>query len=106
MNLLENAVQHGTGMTRIDFIVIVEEERAVFYIENNGEEIDIAAMQKLIEGFYFAKDNQSSTDSRRDLGIGLSVCAAIVKAHGGNMFVRAGENGGVCTGFSLPLGQR
>ena len=106
MNLLENAVLHGEGMTRIDFSVGIEEEGAVFYIENDGDPVDTAAMQKLIEGFYFTPDQQSSLDSRRDLGIGLSVCAAIVKAHGGRMFIKPGKAGGVCTGFNLPLEQR
>jgi len=106
MNLLENAVLHGEGMTRIDFSVKIEGEAAVFYIENDGDKVDTAAMQKLIEGFYFAPDKQSSLDSKRDLGIGLSVCAAIVKAHGGSMFVRARKEGGVCAGFSLPLEEK
>jgi len=106
MNLLENAVLHGEGMTRIDFSVKIEDEGAVFYIENDGDAVDTAVMQKLIEGFYFMPDKESTLDSRRDLGIGLSVCAAIVKSHGGRMFIRAGEEGGVCTGFSLPLEQR
>jgi len=103
MNLLENSILHGNGMTKIDFSVRIEDEGAVFYIENDGEVIDTTVMQKLIEGFYFTPDKQATTDSRRYLGIGLSVCAAIVKAHGGKMFIRAGENGGVCAGFNLPL---
>ena len=106
MNLLENAALHGTGMTGIAFTVRIEGEEAVFYIENDGEPVDIAAMQKLIEGFGFAPDKQSGSDSRRSLGIGLSVCSAIVKAHDGQMFVQAGEGGGVRTGFDLPLGTR
>ena len=105
MNLLENSVLHGNGMTKIDFSVRIEDEGAVFYIENDGYVIDTTEMQKLIEGFYFTPDKQATTDSRRYLGIGLSVCAAIVKAHGGKMFIRSGENGGVCAGFNLPLGQ-
>ena len=106
MNLLDNAVLHGTGVKKIEFSVKINEEDAVFIIENDGDEIDTSAMQKLIEGFYFAPKKQSITDSSRDLGIGLSVCAAIVKAHGGRMFVHPVEDGGVCTGFELPLEQR
>ena len=105
MNLLENAVLHGEGMTRIVFSVEMSGEDAVFSIENDGDVIDTAAMKKMMEGFYFATDKQSNTDSRRDLGIGLSVCAAIVKAHGGKMFIIGKKEGGVKTGFKLPLGQ-
>ena len=102
MNLLENAVLHGEGMTMLGFSVEIKDDKAVFRIENDGEVVDISGMQKLIEGFVFAPEKQS-TDSRRDLGIGLTVCSAIVKAHGGRMFIIAGEEGGVCTGFDLPL---
>ena len=105
MNLLENSVQHGTDMTHIDFSVGIEGEDAVFCVENDGAPVDTGAMQKLIEGFYFAPDKQNRTDSRRDFGIGLSVCAAIVKAHGGKMFIIGKKEGGVKTGFKLPLGQ-
>jgi len=106
MNLLENAVLHGEGMTHIVFSAGIKDGSGLFEIENDGKKVDTAAMQNLMEGFYFAPEKQTSTDSRRDLGIGLSVCAAIVKAHGGMMFIRAGEEGGVCSGFSLPLEQR
>ena len=105
MNLLENAVLHGEGMTKLGFSVEIEDANAVFSIENDGEVVDISEMQKLIEGLIFAPAKQSSSDSRRDLGIGLTVCAAIVKAHGGRMFIIAREEGGVCTGFNLPLEQ-
>ena len=35
------------------------------------------------------------------MGIGLSVCAAILKAHGGEIYAENQKSGGVTFGFSL-----
>jgi two-component system sensor histidine kinase KdpD len=39
------------------------------------------------------------------MGIGLSVCTTIVKAHGGDISAENKAGGGVCFSFSLPLGE-
>ena len=41
-------------------------------------------------------------DARRGMGIGLSVCMSIVKAHGGNMTARNSPDGGAIFTFTLP----
>ena len=37
------------------------------------------------------------------MGIGLSVCSTIIKAHGGEVFARNREEGGAVFGFRLAL---
>ena len=105
INLMENAVLHGTGMTCVVFSVEIEEKRAVFSVINDGDHIDVAALQRVIDGNVFAEFEQVRSDNRRDLGIGLSVCTSIVKAHGGKMFINSNDGGGVCVGFILPYGE-
>lgn len=105
INLMENAVLHGAGMTCVDFSVTVEEKEAVFSVKNDGDPVDLTAIQKVMDGDYFAEFEHVLSDSRRDLGIGLSVCASILKAHGGKMFIRNNDGGGVHAGFILPLGE-
>ena len=39
------------------------------------------------------------------MGIGLSVCMSIVKAHRGNMKAENGKNGGARVSFWLPMGE-
>ncbi|MCL2111009.1 MAG: DUF4118 domain-containing protein [Clostridiales bacterium] len=101
MNLLENAVMHGTGMTRITFSVRLEEDEAVFSVENDGDIIDAGILHKYMEGGFISSGEPQIRENRSGLGLGLSVCAAIVKAHGGKMFVHGNAEGGVCVGFSL-----
>ena len=44
-----------------------------------------------------------ASDNKRDMGIGLSVCKSIIKAHRGNMRAENRENGGARMVFSLPM---
>ena len=37
------------------------------------------------------------------MGMGLSVCSSIVKAHGGGMSAKNRKNGGALLRFTLPL---
>ena len=49
------------------------------------------------------KQSESATgDGKRNLGLGLSVCMAIVRAHGGTMEARNLETGAEFS-FRLPL---
>ena len=44
-------------------------------------------------------------DGRRSMGIGLSVCMSIVRAHGGTMKAKNRATGGACVSFVLPMGE-
>lgn len=83
MNLLENAVLHAKGMTTLTLRVFTLGSRAVFEVKDNGCGISKDRCKTLFSG-------TGSTDAPADsgkhgMGIGLSVCAAIIKAHGGEI---------------------
>ena len=44
-----------------------------------------------------------TSDNRRNMGIGLSVCSSIVKAHGGTMSATNAQGGGAIFCFTLPM---
>ena len=46
--------------------------------------------------------SQGGSDGKKNMGIGLSVCRTIVKAHGGEMQARNNESGAYLC-FTLPL---
>ena len=100
VNLLENAVQHAKGMTELKLCVRTEENNAIFEIIDNGCGIPKDRMGSIFTGYYEKKDAPID-NQKRSMGIGLSVCASIIKAHGSKIGVRNLKNGGCCFYFSL-----
>ena len=102
INLMDNAVQHGKTTTRVDLVVMRQGSNAVFIVTDDGQGIDKAVLPKMFkETFMHASVQQG--DVKRNLGIGLSACMSIVRAHGGDMHAENRIGGGAMVSFSLPL---
>lgn len=84
MNLLENAVRHAEGMKELSLNVHTERGRAVFEIADDGCGIPGEKLCGLFTG-YLEKEDVPADGKKRSMGIGLSVCAAIIRAHGGEI---------------------
>ena len=102
INILENAVQHAAGMTKLSLRVFLLGERAIFEIEDNGCGIREDRLSRLFNG-YFTPENHPADSHRRNAGIGLSVCATIIKAHGGDIRAENRHSGGAVFRFTLNL---
>lgn len=103
MNIMENAIMHAEGMTELEVAVRVEEDKAIFEIMDNGCGIPEDRIPNLFTG-YLDRDTGVPTDgSRNNMGIGLSVCSTIIKAHGGIIYANNRPEGGALFGFSLDL---
>lgn len=100
-NLLENAVYHGQHTTRICVSARRENGYVLISVLDNGVGIPKAKLNRLFSGGIGGEMNQSS-DSHKHMGIGLSVCKSIIKAHGGQMSAYNDESGGACFCFTLP----
>jgi two-component system sensor histidine kinase KdpD len=103
MNLMENAVIHGKTLTHISLSAVAERGKVIFSVENDGEKIDEHALPHLFDGHYARPDKKGEAGSKRNMGIGLSVCTSIVKAHNGSISAENLSSGGVRFFFSLPL---
>ena len=102
MNLLENAVIHGRGMTELSLMVTVKGKRAIFCVRDDGCGIPKEREGKLFSGY--GETGELSADSRRaGMGIGLSVCASIIKAHGGEIWGGNRRTGGAEMCFALEM---
>lgn len=101
-NLLENAVLHGRTTSRITVRVTSGAGRAKFAVEDDGGGIDAEALPLLFED---KPAGAAPVDSkgRHNMGIGLTVCRTIVKAHGGDMSAANRPGGGAVFWFELPL---
>ena len=103
INLMENVVIHARGATHISVSISRQEDQlACFCVEDDGEGIAEEILPKLFEEL-FPHAKESNADGRRSMGIGLSACMSIVKAHGGNMYARNKPEGGACVCFVLPM---
>ena len=101
LNLMENSVRHGAA-THISMIVERHKASALVRIQDNGCGISPEKLEHLFDGTH---DNIGSNDgdSKRNMGIGLSVCRSIIRAHGGELSGRNFESGGAEFVFTLPL---
>lgn len=100
MNLMENAAHHGIGADRIDVSLERRGNSAVFTVQDNGCGIDPALLPRIFES---RPASGSGGDSKRNMGIGLSVCYTIIRAHNGTMEAENKPEGGAVFRFSLPL---
>ena len=82
INLLENAVKHAKGMTKLFLRIRAKEQSVLFEVEDDGI------------GF-----------TEKHVGIGLTVCETIIKAHGGSFQMKNSKTGGAIAGFMLDMGE-
>lgn len=102
-NLLENAAMHGGGTKNITVSASVKGKTARFCVEDDGAGISEDALPYLFEDRPSQRGAPSDSVGRHNMGIGLSVCRAIVKAHGGTMEARNTPGRGARFSFTLPL---
>lgn len=102
LNLMENAVIHGKNTNEITVNVKADIKEAVFTVEDDGEGIKENILPVIFDGSIGGQD-ESESDKKRNMGIGLSVCRSIVKAHKGTMKAQNREEGGARMTFTLPL---
>ncbi len=100
VNMLENAVQHAEDMKKLSLKVFTLSERAIFEIEDDGCGIMPERLERLFDGGY-SMEVETPDSKRRNAGIGLSVCASIIKAHGGDITAENKKSGGALFRFSL-----
>ena len=101
MNLLENAVFHAHGMRNLWLRVELKNKWAVFYVEDDGCGIPPERMHYLFTGLL---DSEAPVDSTRsNMGIGLSVCRTIIKAHGSELKAGNRREGGAVFSFALEM---
>ena len=98
-NLLENAIVHSGSILPIDFIVEDHPEHVSFIVRDYGKGLSEEKLQNLFEtGTY---NNSRSSDSRKGMGIGLSICKTIITAHHGTLSGRNHADGAEFC-FTLP----
>ena len=99
VNLLENAIYHSGDREHITLHLCRQDDWAVVEVRDRGRGLSEEVLQAIQAG----RAMPLSGDATRGMGIGLSVCQSIIKAHGG--FFTAGNRpeGGAVFRFGLPM---
>ena len=101
INLVDNAIKYTPEQSEINIKVYSKKNSVYFEISDNGPGINKEDINHIFEIFY--KGNKNSADSRRGVGLGLSICRSIVLAHGGDILVKNNKECGARFIFNLPL---
>ena len=101
INLLENALKHSAQGSLIELTVKKTGGCAIFEVSDNGEGISPQELPYLFDGYSSGKNK--SSDSSRGMGIGLSICRSIIKAHNGRIEAKNKIDGGAVFRFVLPV---
>ena len=101
VNLLENAIRHSGDLEHIRLSLFRQDDYAVVEVRDGGRGLLPEVCQAIQAGKPVPQS--LSGDTTRGMGIGLSVCQRIIKAHGG--FFAAGNDpkGGAVFRFGLPM---
>ena len=100
MNLLANTAYHGKS-SRIRLSAERQDTAAVFTVQDNGGGIPEDILPSIFS--HAQRSRAHTSDGPRTMGIGLSVCSSIVKAHGGAMSAANAPEGGAVFCFTLPI---
>ena len=101
INIVDNAVKYTPSGSHITISARKDGPWIRMEISDDGHGISNTAKEKLFDMFYTGET--ISADSRRGLGLGLSLCKSIIEAHGGTIYVRDNHPQGTVFGFTLQL---
>lgn len=109
-NLVDNALKYSPQETPVEILVRRQEEQVVLAVLDRGPGIAPAWRERIFDVFHrgaeaMAGATSASADdaaARPGAGVGLAVCRAIARAHGGELRLRPRGHGGCSFECVLP----
>jgi len=99
INLVDNAIKHTTPENEIKVSIWPDNKKVWFEVYNNGIGINHNDLPNLFKMFYVGSN--SIPDTRQGMGLGLSICKAIINFHGGEIYAENNADGGATFRFYL-----
>ena len=99
INILENAVQHAAGMTRLSLRVYLLANQAIFEIQDDGCGIPEADQPHVFDPF-FRGDNSLKSEGK---GLGLAVVKTVADTLGWSIRVNSAPGKGSCFTLEIPV---
>ena len=103
INIVDNAIKYTPKGSNILIKTWKQGDKAIISIADNGDGIPDDMKERVFDMFYSGANKIA--DSRRSLGLGLSLCKSIVNAHGGKIAVSDNTPHGTVFTITLPAGE-
>jgi two-component system sensor histidine kinase KdpD len=100
INLLENAARHTPKGTKVTISGKNLPQTVVVEVSNDGPNLSEGDEDRIFDKFY-----RPTPNAPQGFGLGLSICRAILEAHGGTIKARNRRQGGVSFMMILPKGE-
>jgi two-component system sensor histidine kinase KdpD len=97
MNLLDNAAKYSPSDTPISLKARTKEDALLIELADRGRGIPPGEEEKIFEKFAHGSNTGGG------IGLGLTICRAIVNAHGGRIWAENRSGGGAVFKFTLPI---
>lgn len=104
VNLLDNAFKHSGPESQIYMKAYRNENNVIFEVSDDGKGIAENIKDTIFDEFVTHHINIA--DSSRGVGLGLSICKAIVNAHNGEITAENQVKGGALFKIVLPLEEK
>lgn len=109
INLLGNALKFSPQSSTVKIEFEKDSTQAKFMVIDQGPGVPQSQRERIFEPY-----KQLESTRRKSVevligaratttGLGLSICKTIVAAHGGNIGIDDGQNGGSCFWFTIPI---
>jgi two-component system sensor histidine kinase KdpD len=98
-NLLENVIKYTPAGTTVTMTAAALDAFVRVSIDDDGPGLPPGDLDRLFAKFHRGRDESSAGGA----GLGLSICRAIVTAHGGQIHASQRPGGGARFSFNLPL---
>ena len=101
VNIIDNAIKYTPKGSTITISSRRQGPNVLVEVADDGPGIPDTDKPRIFDMFYTSSVNKP-VDSRRSLGLGLSLCKSIVNAHGGDISVADARPHGTIVRFTLP----
>ena len=103
INLVNNAIKYTPAGSNIWVTAALREDAVEICVSDDGHGIPNELKERVFEMFFTG--GNPIGDSRRSLGLGLTLCQAIIHAHNGEMTLKENSPHGCIFSFIVPLSE-
>ena len=106
-NLVDNALKHGACDSPVELVARRVGQSVVIAVRDRGPGVPLPLRERIFETFQRGDAAVGPDDvdraPRRGAGVGLALCRAIARAHGGELRLRPRHRGGASFELVLPV---